>query len=67
VGVPLNSGATLAVNVTDCPTFEGFSDETKVVVVVAFFTTCFNAFDLLPAKLESPPYTAVTDVVPAFS
>jgi hypothetical protein len=34
-GVPLNSGATVAVNITDCPTVEGFSDEISVVVVVA--------------------------------
>jgi len=39
VGVPLNCGVTLAVNVTDCPTFEGFSEEAKVVVVVALLMT----------------------------
>ena len=33
----------------------------------AFFTTCFTAFDVLPAKLESPPYTALTVVVPTLS
>src|SRR5208283_5782859 len=33
----------------------------------AFSTTCFTGFDLLAAKFESPPYTAVTDVVPTLS
>jgi hypothetical protein len=64
VAVPLNSCVTLAVNVTDCPKVEGFSEEVKVVVVVALLTTCFNAFDVLLAKFESPPYTAVIELVP---
>src|SRR5208283_5080212 len=28
------------------------------------FTTCFTAVEVLPAKVESPPYTAVTESVP---
>jgi hypothetical protein len=32
-----------------------------------FVTTCCTAFDLLPAKFESPPYTAVIEFVPTFS
>ena len=39
LGVPLKSGATVAVKVTDCPRVEGFSDEVNVTVVVAGFTT----------------------------
>jgi hypothetical protein len=39
LGVPLNSGATVAVKVTDCPKVEGFSDEVNVTVLVAGFTT----------------------------
>jgi hypothetical protein len=35
IPVPENSGATVAVNVTDCPDADGFCDETTVVVVVA--------------------------------
>lgn len=38
-GVPLNCGSTVAVNVTDCPNFDGFSDEPTVVVVVAWKMT----------------------------
>ena len=67
VTVPLNSGATLAVKVTDCPSFDGFSDEAKVVVVVALPTTWLTAFDVLRAKVESPPYTALIGSVPTFS
>src|SRR5271169_1373470 len=67
MGVPLNCGVTLAVNVTDCPTFDGFSEETREVVVVALFTACFTIFDLLPPKFESPPYTAVIALVAAGS
>jgi hypothetical protein len=39
VTVPLYSGATLAVNVTACPEFDGFGDDTKVVAVKALLTT----------------------------
>ena len=39
VAVPLNCGATLAVKVTGCPEFDGFGEETSVVVVVASPTT----------------------------
>jgi hypothetical protein len=39
VGVPLNSGVTVAVKVTDSPTFDGFCDEVKMVVVVALLMT----------------------------
>jgi hypothetical protein len=65
--VPLYSGVTLAVKVTAYPTCDGFCDETNVVVVLALLTTCFTAFEVLPTKFESPPYAAVTDVVPAGS
>jgi len=33
VAAPVNSAVMLAVKVTDCPVFDGFTDETKVVVV----------------------------------
>jgi hypothetical protein len=62
--VPPNFGVTLAVKVTDCPTFDGFSEEAKTVVVVALLTTCFTTFDVLPGRLESPPYTALIALVP---
>jgi hypothetical protein len=51
----VNCGVTLAVKVTDCPTFDGFREEGKVVVVVALFTTWLTVFDLLLTKFESPP------------
>ena len=65
--VPPNCGVTLAVKVTDCPEFDGFSDEVRAVVVVALLTIWLTVFDALPTKIESPPYTAVTAVVPAGS
>ena len=57
--VPTNCGVTLAVKVTDCPKFDGFSDEVRAVVVVALLTTWLTAFDVLAAKFESPLYTAL--------
>jgi hypothetical protein len=39
VGVPLNSGATVAVKVTESPKVEGFSEEVNVTALVAGFTT----------------------------
>lgn len=38
-----------------------------MVVVVALFTTWLTAFDVLAAKFESPPYTALIVLVPAGS
>ena len=48
-------GATVAVNVTDCPEIDGFTPETTVVVVDAWVTTCETAVDVLVVKLASPP------------
>ena len=31
---------------------------------MALVTTCFTVFEVLPANVESPPYTALTAVVP---
>jgi hypothetical protein len=61
VGVPLPDGVTVAVNVTTCPTIDGFKDEASIVVVAVFATTfCVIAGDVLPFELVSPPYSAVT-------
>jgi hypothetical protein len=38
VGVPLNCGATVAVNVTGCPTTDGLSELTRPVVLAALAT-----------------------------
>ena len=65
--LPLNCGVTVAAKVTDCPTFDGFREETKAVVVVALITTWLTAFDVLAAKFESPLYTALIESVPTGS
>lgn len=52
-------GVTVAVNVTDWPKTDGLAEEVIDVVVEAGLTTCDRAGDVLPKKLESPPYTAV--------
>lgn len=61
VGVPEVAGAAVAVNVTSCPKFEGFSDDTTAVVVPSLFTVCIRIDDVLPMKLVSPPYVAVME------
>jgi hypothetical protein len=38
----------VAVNVTDCPEVDGFTDDTSVVVVDAAFTVC--AGDIMPVE-----------------
>ena len=56
VGVPEpgDTGATVAVNVTDWSATDGFSDEVTVVVVLAWFTVCDTPVDVLVAKFVSP-------------
>ena len=51
VGVPLNCGVTVAVNVTDCPETEGLTAELTVVVVEALLTVCETAPLVEPLKL----------------
>ena len=63
-GVPPNCGVTVAVNVTDCPVFEGFSDETSLVVVLAFLTPWLSVFEVLARNEVLPLYTAVIEFVP---
>ena len=61
LGVPAVEDTT-AVNVTDWPNVDGFSDDDRVVVVLAngiALTTCESASEVLPASFVSPPYTAV--------
>jgi len=59
VGVPLNSGVTVAVKVTDCPKVDGFSVEISEVVLLALPTNNFTALDVLEMKIASPLYTAL--------
>src|SRR5262245_38258508 len=59
--LPGATGATVAVNVTDCPHTDGFADDTTLVVVWAGFTTCPPASDPLLAKYCAlPPYAPET-------
>ena len=46
---------TVAVNVTDCPTFDGFVEDVSAVAVSAFCTSWSRVFDVLALKLASPP------------
>src|SRR5271157_5228226 len=56
-----------AVKVTVAPKAAGFFDETTETELPALLTFWVRAGDVLPAKFESPPYTAVIELVPAFS
>jgi hypothetical protein len=58
---------TVAVRLTDCPKLDGFIDEVNVVVELALVTVWLTAVDVLPAKFESPVYTAVIEFVPTGS
>jgi hypothetical protein len=56
VGVP-DPGATaltVAVNVTDCPNSDGFTDEVTVVELLSLFTVCVIAAEVLLLKFVSP-------------
>jgi len=65
VGVPAGVGVTVAVKVTDWPTFAGFAEDTTAVDVP--FTVCVNAADVLGRVLGPPLYTAVIEWLPAVS
>jgi hypothetical protein len=55
LGVWLNCGLTVAVNVTDWPKTDGFGViEDTVVMVLAFETTCVNTVEVLLLTFESP-------------
>ena len=55
VGVPAALEVTVAVNVTDCPKGDGFSEDVTVAVLAAVFTVCVSAAEVLVAKLALPP------------
>jgi hypothetical protein len=70
VRVPAVLEVAVAVNVTLCPTGDGFSEEVTAVVVAASgaaFTTCETADDVLVANVPSPLYLAVMECVPCVS
>ena len=56
VGVPTpgETALTVAVKVTDCPNTDGFTDEVTVVELLALFTVCVMAAEVLELKLASP-------------
>jgi hypothetical protein len=60
-------GVTVAVNVTDEPYTDGFADEARFTVVLALFTVCVNAEDVLLLSYASPPYEAVIEFDPTAS
>ncbi len=57
LGVPEVAGLTVAVNVTDCPDTEGFTEETTVVDVATAMPLMVwvSTGEVLPVKLASPP------------
>jgi ribosomal protein L11 len=64
VGVPPVL-VTVVDSVTDCPYVDGFADDVgAAVVVVALFTVCDSAADVLVANDASPLYVAVMECVP---
>jgi len=54
VGVPEYCGETAAVNVTDCPKLEGFTEEVSAMVVAALLIAWLSAEDVLLAYVEPP-------------
>ena len=54
VPAPGATALTVAVNVTDWPETDGFTDEATVVVLLAWFTVCVKVEDVLVLKLPSP-------------
>ena len=55
VPVGPKDGLIVAVNVTESPNVEGFTDDVNAVVELALLTVCVIAEDVLPAKMASPP------------
>ena len=53
VGVP-NEELTVVVNVTDCPTLDGLTDEVSTEVVFNRFTVWLNTGDVLVEKFAVP-------------
>jgi hypothetical protein len=63
VGVP-DPLLTVAVNVTDAPNDDGFSEEVTLVLVGIPLTTWLSAVEVLGSKVASPWYAAVIECVP---
>lgn len=56
---------TVAVNVTDWPCKDGFSEDLIAVLVDALLTVWLRGVDVLLADVAHPLYTAVSESVPA--
>ena len=63
VGVP-PLDVTVAVNFTEAPKVDGFSEDVTEVELAAALTVCVSTAEVLPLKLVLPPYTAVMEWVP---
>src|SRR5947208_3363521 len=63
VGVPPPE-LTTAVNVTGCPYVEGFASDVRLAVVLAAFTVCASAAEVLPAKFPAAAYATVIECAP---
>ena len=51
-------------NVTGCPSLEGFADEATVELTAALFTIWATGLEELAARFPFPLYTAVIECVP---
>lgn len=69
VGVPPPgaTAATVAVNFTNCPNTDGFSDDVRLVVLAALLTVCASAAEVLGPYVVLPEYTAVMEWPPTTS
>jgi len=64
-GIVPELGETIAVNVTDCPRYDGFREELTVVDVGSWFTTDWLSVGEVLARLfASPEYCAVIEREP---
>src|SRR5438105_521261 len=64
VATPLPEEVTIAVKVIGTPKFEGLAEDTTVVDVCVWLTTCTRTGEVLLSKALLPPYTAVMLCVP---
>ena len=61
VGVVVDGATdeTVLVNATCCPYADGFTPDTRIVVVLAWFTVCVSVSLELDTKCELPEYCAM--------
>jgi len=66
-GLPPYWPATVAVNLTDSPLVDGFTDDETTIVILALVTVWVKIADLLVTSFPLPPYVAVMEFVPGGS